>query len=55
MTSTNIWLVGWLVGCLVGWLVYGVKRNFQQHFSYIVAVSFIVEETETPGENHCCK
>jgi hypothetical protein len=22
-------------------LVYGVKRHFQQHFSYIVAVSFI--------------
>jgi hypothetical protein len=25
-----------------GWLtVYGVKRHFQQYFSYIVAVSFI--------------
>jgi hypothetical protein len=28
---------------------YGDKRHFQQYFSYIVAVSFIVEET---GENH---
>jgi len=24
-----------------GWLVYGVKRHFQQYFSYIVAVNFI--------------
>jgi len=27
----------------IGWLVYvGVKRHFQKHFSYIMAVSFIV-------------
>ena len=25
----------------IGWLVHGVKRHFQQYFSYIVAVSFI--------------
>ena len=24
-----------------GWLVYGVRRHFQQYFSYIVAVSCI--------------
>jgi hypothetical protein len=29
----------------------GVKRHFQQYFSYIVAVS-LVEETEGPGEKH---
>jgi hypothetical protein len=33
-------------------IVYGVLRPFQQYFSYIVAVSFIVEETGVPGENH---
>ena len=32
--------------------VYGVYRHYQQYFSYIVAVSFIVEETGGPGENH---
>jgi hypothetical protein len=26
---------------IVGWLIYGVQRQFQQFFSYIVAVSFI--------------
>jgi hypothetical protein len=29
-----------------------VSSNFQQYFSYIVAVSFLLEETEGPGENH---
>jgi hypothetical protein len=33
-------------------LVYGVERHFQQYFCYIVAVSFIGEEKEAPGENH---
>jgi hypothetical protein len=28
------------------------KNSFQQHFSYIVAVSFIGEETRVPGKNH---
>jgi hypothetical protein len=37
---------------LVG-LVYAVERHFQQHFSYIVAISFIgVPETGVPEENH---
>jgi len=30
------------------WL-YGLKYHFQPYFSYIVAVSFLAEET---GENH---
>jgi hypothetical protein len=29
-----------------------VERHFQQYFSYIVAVSFLVEETGIPGENN---
>ena len=29
----------------------GVQRHFQQYFNYIVAVSFIGEETGGPGEN----
>ena len=32
--------------------VYGIQRHFQQYFSYIVEVSFIVEETVVPGENN---
>ena len=27
-------------------------RHFQQYFSYIVGISFLVEETGVPGENH---
>jgi hypothetical protein len=34
------------------WLVYGDLRHFQQYFSYIVAVSLLVEETGVLGENH---
>ena len=30
----------------------GVLPHFQQYFSYIVAVSFIGEETGVSGENH---
>jgi hypothetical protein len=37
---------------MVGWLGYGVKRHFQQCFNYIVVVSFLVEETGVPEENH---
>jgi hypothetical protein len=33
-------------------LVYGVKRHFQQYFSYIVVVSFIGGGNGVPGENH---
>ena len=34
-------------------LVYGVKRHFQQYFSYISRQSvLLVEETGIPGENH---
>ena len=31
---------------------YGVYHHFQQYFSYIVAVSLLVEETRVPGEIH---
>jgi hypothetical protein len=34
------------------WLFDGVYLHFQQYFSYIVAVSLLVEETRGPGENH---
>ena len=30
----------------------GGFRHFQQYFSYIVAVRFIIENTGVPGENH---
>ena len=33
-------------------MVYGVERHIQQYFGYIMAVSFMVEETGVPGENH---
>jgi hypothetical protein len=33
-------------------LVYGVLHPFQQYFSFIVAVSLLVEETGVPGGNH---
>ena len=29
---------------------YGVKRHFQQYFSYIVAVSVLLEVTRVPGK-----
>jgi hypothetical protein len=32
-------------------LVYGVLHPFQQYFSFIVAVSLLVEETGVPGGN----
>ena len=32
---------------------YGVKRHFQQYFSYFMVRSvLLVEETGVPGENH---
>jgi hypothetical protein len=31
---------------------YGILRHFRQYSNYIVAVSFMVEETGVPGENH---
>jgi hypothetical protein len=31
---------------------YEHRWHFQQYFSYIVAVSLLVEETGVPGENH---
>ena len=33
-------------------LVYGVKRHFQQYFSYIVAVSFIGGGNRSTPKNH---
>jgi len=30
---------------------YAVLRHFKQYFRYIVAVSFVDEETRVPGEN----
>jgi len=36
---------------LVGW-VYGILPHFQQYFSYIVVVSFIVGGHRVSGENH---
>jgi hypothetical protein len=35
------------LGCLMVF-----NATFQQYFSYIVAVSLLVEETLGPGENH---
>jgi len=35
---------------LVGFMVF--IATFNNIFSYIMAVSFIVEETRVPGENH---
>jgi hypothetical protein len=32
--------------------VYEVQSHFQQYFSYIIAVSFLLEETVLAGENH---
>jgi len=33
---------------IIDWLVYvGVKRHFQKHFSYIMAVSFVVGENRS--------
>jgi len=29
---------------------YGVSRHYQQYFSYIVVVNFIVGETRVPGD-----
>jgi tetrahydromethanopterin S-methyltransferase subunit E len=34
---------------------YGVKRHFQQYFSYIVAVSVLLEGTEYPEKPTCRK
>jgi hypothetical protein len=33
-------------------MVYGVKRHFQQYFSYIMAVNLLMGETGVPGKNH---
>jgi hypothetical protein len=33
--------LGRLIKYIGGWVGYGVKRHFQQHFSYIAGVSFI--------------
>jgi hypothetical protein len=44
-------VVGFTTTCTIS--AYDVERHFQQHFSYIVAISFIgVPETGVPGENH---
>ena len=32
--------------------MFGVKRHFQQYFSYIMATILLVEEAGVPGENH---
>jgi hypothetical protein len=35
---------------MVGWF-YGAQHHFLQYFSYIVAFSYLIEETGVPGEN----
>ena len=36
----------------LGYRFYSVSRHLQQYFSYIVVVSFLVEETRVHGEKH---